>query len=391
MNTEVSKYTTLVAQDSTKIEELESIRGLAALLVVIFHLPKWNPLLDIGFVNNGYLMVELFFVLSGFVIFNAYAEKIKDKNDLLRFQFLRFGRLYPVHIVFLLAFLAIELAKFVASTTLGINSPNSIPFETNDLSAFIKNIFLISSVLPDQPTTFNVPAWSISVEFYTYFVFALSILAFKINKNIIFSVFAAISIAMLSTENTFGFEPLLRCFAGFFIGCLTARLTGKRAPEWSKFLSLIVFLAIVIFLQIKPTKELDVLIYFLTAALIASIVLSSNGWLKKMLNFRAFTWLGTISYSVYMSHAAIEWIVNQVIRVVLKKPETIGALGKSVPQLTRNEALLACLVVVVAVLIVSAFVYTFIEKPMREKSRRYASKKMRHSTAAFISATRKSI
>ena len=56
-------------QSSTKVEELESIRGLAALLVVFYHIPKWNPLLEIGIINNGYLMVELFFVLSGFVIY----------------------------------------------------------------------------------------------------------------------------------------------------------------------------------------------------------------------------------------------------------------------------------------------------------------------------------
>jgi peptidoglycan/LPS O-acetylase OafA/YrhL len=55
-----------------KIEELESIRGLAALLVVFFHIPIENSYLDIGIIKNGYLMVDLFFVLSGFVIYNSY-------------------------------------------------------------------------------------------------------------------------------------------------------------------------------------------------------------------------------------------------------------------------------------------------------------------------------
>ena len=93
-----------IHQNSKKIEELESIRGLAALLVVFFHIPKWNPILNIGIINNGYLMVEVFFVLSGFVIFNAYTNKINTSKDLLRFQFLRLGRLYPVHLTFLLFF-----------------------------------------------------------------------------------------------------------------------------------------------------------------------------------------------------------------------------------------------------------------------------------------------
>jgi len=364
-------------RNSTKNEELESIRGLAAFLVVFFHLPKWNPVLNIGFINNAYLMVELFFVLSGFVIFNAYAEKIELKKDLLRFQFLRFGRLYPVHIVFLFVFLVIEIIKYIASIKLGINSPNSIPFEENNLSMLIKGIFLISSVLPNQPTTtFNYPAWSVSVEFYTYLVFASSILFFKRHCRTLFSALAVISLLMLATERTFGFESLLSCFAGFFIGCLTAMFTRNIAPNLPKFASLLAFSAIVLFLQLKTTTDFDPLIYLLAAALIASIALSADGLLKRVLSLKIFTGLGVISYSVYMSHAAIEWVANQVIRVVLKKPEIIRADGRSIPQLTQLETLFACMAVVTVVLLVSAFVYTFIEKPMREKSRRFAFSKL---------------
>jgi peptidoglycan/LPS O-acetylase OafA/YrhL len=362
--------------NSAKIEELESIRGIAALLIVFFHLPKWNPILDIGLVKNGYLMVELFFVLSGFVIFNAYAEKITTQKDLFRFQLLRFGRLYPVHLLFLLVFLGIEIAKHIASTKFGINSPNTIPFETNNFSAFLKNIFLISSVLPNQSPTYNGPSWSISVEFYTYLVFAASILLLKKSSVMFFTTLSFISLLMLATEKTFGFDSILRCFAGFFIGCLTAKFTKGIKTNFSNFYSVIVFFAIVSFLQLKTTGDFDLLIYFLTAALIATLVLSKNGTLKIILRFRFLTWLGAVSYSVYMSHGAILWVVNQVIRVVLKKPELVVVGGRSTPQLSQLEALFACVVVASVVLIVSAFVYNFIEKPMREKSRRFAFSKL---------------
>ena len=362
--------------NSAKIEELESIRGIAALLIIFFHLPKWNPILDIGLLNNGYLMVELFFVLSGFVIFNAYAEKITTQKDLFRFQLLRFGRLYPVHLLFLLVFLGIEIAKYLASTKLGISSPNSIPFETNNFSAFVKNIFLISSVLPNQSLTYNYPAWSISVEFFTYLVFGASILLVKKSNVMFFTAISFIALLMLVTENTFGFESMLRCFAGFFIGCLTAKFTKGSKTNLPNFYSVIAFFAIVSFLQLKTTKDFDLLIYFLTAALIATLVLSKNGTLKTILRFKFLTWLGAVSYSVYMSHATIEWVVNQVIRVVLKKPEIVGVDGKSIPQLSQLETLFACVVVASVVLIVSAFVYNFIEKPMREKSRRLAFSKL---------------
>src|SRR5438552_1473180 len=80
-----------------KIEELESIRGIAALLVVLFHMPTWNVhLRDIRFVQNGYSMLDLFFVLSGFVMNLNYCNRLHSVGDLAQFQFLRLGRLYPV-------------------------------------------------------------------------------------------------------------------------------------------------------------------------------------------------------------------------------------------------------------------------------------------------------
>jgi peptidoglycan/LPS O-acetylase OafA/YrhL len=78
-----------------------------------------------------------------------------------------------------------------------------------------------------------------------------------------------------------------------------------------------------------------------------------------------------------MSHFAIVWFANQVIRVVLKKPEIIDIDGKSLPQLTQAEAVVASLVVGAAVLLVSAFVYSYVEKPLREKSRRFALSRLK--------------
>ena len=174
-------------QSSTKVEELESIRGLAALLVVFYHIPKWNPLLEIGIINNGYLMVELFFVLSGFVIYNAYSEKIVSIKDLIRFQFLRFGRLYPVHFFFLIIYIFIEVAKYLVQLKFEISSPNSQPFIENNLMALFQQIFLIQAIGPTgNSLTFNGPAWSISVEFFTYLMFGVITLLFHKNKVIFF-------------------------------------------------------------------------------------------------------------------------------------------------------------------------------------------------------------
>lgn len=183
------------------------------------------------------------------------------------------------------------------------------------------------------------------------------------------------SLVLIASKTTFGFNDLFRCLAGFFIGCLTALFTKAQKTNIPKYASLLVLASIVFFLQLKTTKQYDVAIYFLTAALIASLVLSKNGYLNYVLNFKMLTWLGSISYAVYMSHSAILWVINQFVRIILKKPEILIS-EKYTPQLSYIETLIACGLLTLIVLSVSAFVYSFIEKPMREKSRRYAFQKL---------------
>ena len=70
-----------------------------------------------------------------------------------------------------------------------------------------------------------------------------------------------------------------------------------------------------------------------------------------------------------MSHTAILWIANQVARFILKKPEVLIS-GKITPQLNEIETITACVLVTISVIMVSYLVFLFIEKPIREKSRR---------------------
>jgi peptidoglycan/LPS O-acetylase OafA/YrhL len=362
-----------------KISELESLRGLAALLVVFFHVPTWNSFLNVRIISNGYLMVELFFVLSGFVICNAYCNNIKTTRDLMRFQFLRFGRLYPVHLLFLLIFLLIEVAKYVAQFEFHIVSPNSQPFRENNFTALIQHIFLVQAIGPaGRPVTFNIPAWSISVEFYTYLIFGcVVLLSRKGYQYFVFSLIAIASVVLLVSAAGFGFEDMLRGLAGFFIGCLTAVAVKNLTLKVSRFASVLLFLAIIAFLQFKPHKAYDVAIYFLTAGLIGALVLQKNGLLNSVLRLKIFVWLGSISYSLYMSHEAVEWIANQIFRVVLKAPEIIAPSGRSIPQLSGLSAILGVSFIVVLSFLVSSLVYKFVEKPWRERSREFAFSRLK--------------
>ncbi len=360
----------------SRIEALESIRGLAALLVVLYHIPKWNPLLDVGIINNGYLMVELFFVLSGFVIYHAYAQKIGTVRDVLRFQCLRLGRLYPVHLLFLLAFVCIEVAKYVAQTRWGIVSPNSQPFRENNLMALLEHVFLVQAIGPTgNAVTFNGPAWSISVEFYTYLLFALGVLLAKRYRDGLFALLMLLSFTLLITEMTGGFVELLRCTSGFFLGCMTALMAQHGSWRVPRTVAFCLFVLLVWFVQTKAVGDHDVGIYLLTSALIFSLVRSGEGGLKRILQCGPLVWLGSVSYALYMAHWTVLWVGNQFIRVVLKKPELMID-NKSTPQMSAMETLAACGLLLLAVLLVAACVFHWVEQPMRERSRRFVRRRL---------------
>jgi len=366
----------LLASES-KLVELESVRGIAALLVLIHHIPGWNlTLYYVGFIRSSNLMVDLFFVLSGFVIYKTYSLKITKKIDLVRFQFLRFGRLYPVHFLLLMIFLSIEFAKYFVALKLGIRSSHTTPFEENNWLAFIQHIFLVQDIGPTgNGKTFNAPSWSISVEFYTYLVFGLIVLFANKFKVIIAVLIACFAIFCLFTNFAPEFRDVLRCFAGFFSGCCTAYFYTRIKIKIPPYITIITFLTLFIFLHYKPNPDYDTIIYVLTSILILSITSAEEGLIIRMLKTKLFIWLGSISYSVYMTHVLIIWVLNQFFRVVLNKPEVLID-GFMTPQLTILGTSIAYIITIMFVLFLSFLVYEFVEKPLRVRSRQMAFAKL---------------
>src|SRR5258708_27828356 len=95
-----------------RFQALDGWRGIAALLVALYHSPFYGHLYGVPLVRNAYLFVDLFFVLSGFVISHAYADRLADGKSVLVFLIRRFGRLWPLHTAVLAAFIRIELLQF---------------------------------------------------------------------------------------------------------------------------------------------------------------------------------------------------------------------------------------------------------------------------------------
>ncbi len=176
---------------------LDAIRGFAALIVVLCHWQFYfykdqtiqtKPVEELGlplfsylsiFYHHAFFAVDLFFLLSGFIFFWFYADKIADrKTPFGNFMCYRLTRLYPVHFITLLSLIVLQ---YIMVSRTG----HTFIMQNNDTWHFLLNLFVIHS-WGFEPTPalngFNGPSWSVSVELLLYLLFFL-ISWKKLNRN----------------------------------------------------------------------------------------------------------------------------------------------------------------------------------------------------------------
>jgi peptidoglycan/LPS O-acetylase OafA/YrhL len=354
---------------NNKILPLESLRGIAAICVALFHFNSGSPLTNNPFIRHSYLMVDFFFVLSGYVIALNYRDKISTFSHFLEFLKRRFWRLYPLHIFTLLIFLGIEISKFLFEKLTGvISSPP--PFSTNNLTAFIHNIFLTQSFLPEN--SFNYPSWSISTEFYTYLIFGTILLLAKNGTGLISVIIIGISWLVLHkfTLNLNGIHiglSIFRCFISFFTGVIMFRISGlsssiKIETPAVIFATLFLFVSIT-FMGKTPLEEFVPFIFGLMIYSLIKVHPSSISY--RLLSHKALVYLGTISYSIYMVHAAVWWGFRQISRFVLKLPNYTSEDGGVVISFSILNGTIATILGLGMILLISHLTYKHIETPFR--------------------------
>jgi peptidoglycan/LPS O-acetylase OafA/YrhL len=367
---------------------LDSWRGIAALLVALFHLNVYSALYSLDFVRNGYLLVDFFFVLSGFVITHTYGDRLKTLEDLGTFATRRFVRLWPLHAVVLLAFVIVETAKlFLAARGASFtNQPFTGP---NSPGTILMNYAFAQSLGIEQQLTWNPPSWSISAEFWTYLIFAAAVFGaakwlYRIRFASLILVAAilagSVSILILFAKN--GIDAtydlgLVRCLYGFLVGHLTYRLW--RAASHVRFnggvLEGAALIAIVGYVSVVGHSGYSFLAPLVFAVVVFAFAFEA-GPISRLMSNRANQWLGRISYSIYMWQAFIIFnfvdrpvsIVEKMTGRVLTTTEGVGsALGSEAGKLIVLGGHLVPIVVTMLYLgllvAVASISYCLIEKP----------------------------
>ncbi len=346
-----------------RVDSLTGLRGIAALYVMSFHYNYFFVALlhvtPVRFIRMGNLGVDLFFILSGFVLAHVHLNdfindhKISLANKIKVFIQLRLARIYPLHLITFLAAVILYMAKNVS----GANIHNH---ESYTAIAALANILLVHSWGGFSTLTWNGPSWSISIEWFLYLLFPFLALALgKINKwyacaVAIFSLLSAMCILKfiyhrsdMSASYDYG---LIRGTGEFICGiCLNIISRKHLAQSFSHSLATTASTFTLLCALIFSNAYVAV---FAMAYLIFSLSYQ-EGYVAKLLSHRICVYLGTISYSLYLWHVLVlNFLFSPMVHGFIKNA-------------TSWPAIFLWIISVPLVLLIAHLSYKYFELPAR--------------------------
>ncbi|WP_298241339.1 acyltransferase [uncultured Bradyrhizobium sp.] len=344
------------ASEARRFVVLDFYRFVAALGVFIFHL----KLIDTGISpawNGSYgLFVDMFFILSGFVISYSYPSDARGVAAYSRFMIRRIARIYPLHLLSLLVFVALigaGLERTARSTSLD----------------FVYNLLLLQAWGVTDHLSFNSPSWSISAEFFCYLIFPLLMLLARKVQPVVLGVIVAALYLLLAhghlpiwqeRSQMYGANfdyGMLRALPSFLNGILLAILFRMSHPYRHKRMIVAgigLFGLSVLVLNVFAKPDLAIVLF--SCAILLTAVGESA--FKAFPGARLLGRLGNTSYAIYMLHDAILIAVFKPLWSWLGlRPDQFGLYA------------LACCAVLT---IVADRTYAYFENPARRLINRWA-------------------
>lgn len=347
------------------ITTLTAFRGIAALVVVIFHARSLNGWAFFGddytaFFDRGYLWVDFFFILSGFIMAYVYGHWFADREIMTRrygdFLIRRLRRIYPLHFFMLVLFVIMVAGKIM--TGRGEEDWAGLAATTTH------NLFLVQAWHVHDFLSLNQPSWSISAEWALYLVFPLVFVVMVHQPALLAMVIVLISwvglgalVAILPYENKLDIHfdfGVVRCGVGVVTGIALWRLFETRNRLCDLIGSdLSAWLAIATTFVMLHLRLPDILVLPVMSWLLLALALN-RGSVEWVFSTRPFQFLGEISYSVYMTH----WFVLLVLLPVRFSQFPEGPLNFA------NQCILMGGMTAVT-LVMSYFTWRYVEVPFR--------------------------
>lgn len=315
-----------------RFDLLDGLRGLAAIAVMFHHFTEHNGL---HWMSGAWVAVDLFFVLSGFVIAHSYGPKLLAGMSLRRFLLVRFIRLGPLYFVGLL------LGVAAAATALHAGELGSITWTELGIAAVLGAVWLpylnhLSwpfgvETIGGPVFPLNDPSWSLFLEVFVNAVFFFFVFRFrKLTSHWLFGIAAVgyLLATILSRQINpgWGYENFVfgfpRVIAEFFAGVLIYQLGFHRRAALPRLTLLVLggVASLVLWSSnVKAALVNSVTLVPVSVALASSIRVESSFWK------RVCAVLGNLSYPLYIVHYPLYRLLWQVppIRAMSPVAQTV--------------------------------------------------------------------
>ena len=356
---------------SKYLPSIDSLRALAVLAVIIYHV-------DVNYLPGGFLGVDLFFVLSGYLISSLIIKEYRKTGSLNLYNFYirRARRLLPA-VYFMITVGLVVMVLF-----------NEVLLRKSHLDAifgyiYSSNWWYIFHKL-DYFDSFGAQSpfkhlWSLAIEEQFYMIFPLLFLlinrkkkskdgTYKLNKNFLYVVLGLILVSLIAHILLFDINNISRIYFGtdtrafsLLVGVVGAilypmeKLHAKVTPQQNIMYSVVSLVSIATLITVMIyTSEYNTWLYrggFLLVAIIGLIVIISSGkqhtLMSRLLSFKPVVFIGKISYSLYLWHFPI---------LVLTTP--VSEIG--------NPNIIFVILRVILTFALATASYVFVETPIRK-------------------------
>lgn len=359
--------------EKAQLPVINSLRGIAAIMIMVHHVTVYVlPQISIytypvtPFFKKNYLWVDFFFMLSGFIACHVYRRLFSghvSRKDFISFITSRFARLYPLHFIILMLFVAVEVIyMYLYSASGGAVHGHQLPVPfSNEYSGMklLLNLVMLNALL--RWGTWNGPSWAMSAIWIMAFIVPFLIhvsVKVKLAGHIVISAVCVLILVFLNhkygTLDIMAAGGLIRCLAETVMGIACYNLyRGLPANRWLADGSMFgVCLLLAFITMVLPVNHsLTACVFFvliLMGAYQGHDSIFSRPWLLV---------LGDLSFAIYLIH----WLPFQILDKAALM--TTGSKFNSI-----ESPLLIALVIVpvmISVVLVSLTVYRKVETPLR--------------------------
>jgi peptidoglycan/LPS O-acetylase OafA/YrhL len=321
--------------------------------------------------------------LSGFVIAHAYHNKLSNGQQFLEFAIKRIARMWPLHCVMLICFVLAETMLFLLSHRMALPLPRPPFTHDRTLIGIPVNLLLIQALVPVPGAGWNGPSISLSLELFAYTIFALTVLfggkqAGRYQFLILLAGLIALVVQMDDRAR------LARCVFSFFmgVGVWRYRDIARRLPARAfEILSVGTAVALLAFVQ----KEYLYIACPIVFSLVVAAITFEKGPVSTVLKHPFLLALGRQSFSIYMVHFFLAFMLTNAIKVaakILHLPSTVP--GTDLVTIAGSPWVMDAITIgyLAAIVGISKFTYDMIEKPGMEFGRKLAIRSRARSTRA---------